>query len=281
MTFVLRALGYSSESDFQWNRAWELTDQLGITAGQYGADSDFLRGDAVVVSRDALSTNVKGTSAALLDSLKSTKPAQEESKPQEEQKPQEEKPTVTDYVFHMSDDAVRAAINDGKANFDTVSTKLEKYTVKASSTGSYYAERVAKVSEVTVLCPRVYLMRQSCMNYLKFKDYAFSDGRAYCDKSEELKYIGIEVHAVEPLYNTSSSFSIGVMQDGKVIESAVSGLDSFPSRGSGWPNFPEYFRTGVVGISQDSIDASKPIQVIVRYITGDEIYYTINLQDYA
>ena len=35
LTFVLRALGYSSDSDFRWDAAWELTNELGITAGVY------------------------------------------------------------------------------------------------------------------------------------------------------------------------------------------------------------------------------------------------------
>ncbi|MBQ9440564.1 MAG: S-layer homology domain-containing protein [Paludibacteraceae bacterium] len=280
LTFVLRALGYSSDSDFKWDKAWELTNQLGITSGQYDAVSDFMRGDAVIISRAALSARVKGTDLTLLDSLKSEKTTQEESKTQEAQKSQDETPAAG-YVFHISDEAVKSAINDGKADFSTVSSKLSKYMVKASSTSSYYAEQVAKESEVTVLCPRAYLMRQSCMKYLEFKEYSFSDGRAYCDKAEEMKYIGIEVHAVETQYSTTSTFSVGVMQDGNIIQSAVSGLDSFPSKGSGWPNFPKYYRAGVVGFSQDSINISKPIQIIVRYITGDEITYTINLQDYV
>lgn len=33
LTFVLKVLGYESGKDFQWNQAWILTDQLGITDG--------------------------------------------------------------------------------------------------------------------------------------------------------------------------------------------------------------------------------------------------------
>lgn len=189
-------------------------------------------------------------------------------------------PATSDYVFYMADDDIRAALNDGKDKVNTVSSKLNKYVVNASSCSTYYAQLVADESEVTVFCPRVYLMRQSCMSYLQFKEYAFADARAYYDKCEELKYIGIEVKAVEQLYKTESSFSIGIMQDGNIIQCAVSGLDSFPSKGSGWPLFPEYYRVGMIGFSQDNIDVSKPIELIIRYITGDEIHYTINLQDY-
>ena len=62
LTFVLRALGYSSEAggDFKWDAAWELTDRLGITAGEYGTASPFDRGDVVRISFKALSAYVKG-----------------------------------------------------------------------------------------------------------------------------------------------------------------------------------------------------------------------------
>ena len=39
LTFVLRAMGYESGTDFQWDKAWELTDTLGITHGEYGPDT--------------------------------------------------------------------------------------------------------------------------------------------------------------------------------------------------------------------------------------------------
>ena len=52
LTFVLRALGYSSAEggDFRWDAAWELTDRLDITKGEYGPDTPFDRGDVVKIS---------------------------------------------------------------------------------------------------------------------------------------------------------------------------------------------------------------------------------------
>lgn len=52
LTFVLRSLGYESGRDFDWSRAWELTDRLGITDGRYNAASSdsFLRADVALVS---------------------------------------------------------------------------------------------------------------------------------------------------------------------------------------------------------------------------------------
>ena len=69
LTFVLRALGYSSDSDFSWNSAWELTDELGITDGEYGATSAFTRGDAVIVSAGALDVKLKDGSKTLLAAI--------------------------------------------------------------------------------------------------------------------------------------------------------------------------------------------------------------------
>ena len=58
LTFVLRALGYVSGTDFAWDSAWTLTDTLGMTSGQYNAKTNgsFLRAAAALVSVFALST---------------------------------------------------------------------------------------------------------------------------------------------------------------------------------------------------------------------------------
>lgn len=67
ITFVLRALGYTSDIDFPSNRAWELSDKLGITAGEYNEQSSFTRGDVAIISRNALSVQLKGTSQRLIE----------------------------------------------------------------------------------------------------------------------------------------------------------------------------------------------------------------------
>lgn len=56
LTFVLRALGYTSGTDFQWDSAWTKSDEIGLTAGQYNASTtSFTRGDMAVISNNALS----------------------------------------------------------------------------------------------------------------------------------------------------------------------------------------------------------------------------------
>ena len=69
LTFVLRALGYSSDDDFAWNAAWELSDELGFTSGEYNSTSNFTRGNAAIVSFDALSAVDKETGKALFEIL--------------------------------------------------------------------------------------------------------------------------------------------------------------------------------------------------------------------
>ena len=70
LTFVLRALGYDSSTDFQWNAAWELTDALGITKGEYNADTAvFTRGDVAQISVSALSANMKGAPFTMAEKL--------------------------------------------------------------------------------------------------------------------------------------------------------------------------------------------------------------------
>ncbi|MDD6188917.1 MAG: S-layer homology domain-containing protein [Clostridiales bacterium] len=50
LTFVLRALGYESDRDFKWDTAWELSDKIGLTEGEYTGEGEFLRGDLAIIS---------------------------------------------------------------------------------------------------------------------------------------------------------------------------------------------------------------------------------------
>lgn len=72
LTFVLRALGYDSSTDFKWNAAWELTDSIGLTNGEYNENNNksFLRSDVVIISNNALGIKQKGTNTKLYDSIK-------------------------------------------------------------------------------------------------------------------------------------------------------------------------------------------------------------------
>lgn len=70
LTFVLRALGYQDGVDFQWNAAWEKTDEIGITKGEYSAkQNEITRGGVAVISDDALEATYKDGSSTLLEAL--------------------------------------------------------------------------------------------------------------------------------------------------------------------------------------------------------------------
>lgn len=75
ITTILRALNYSSETDFQWDQAWELSDKIGLTDGRYKEENnnDFLRADAVIVSAAALDIKLKNSDLTLRDMLFSDK----------------------------------------------------------------------------------------------------------------------------------------------------------------------------------------------------------------
>ena len=72
LTFVLRAMGYISGVHFSWDTAWDYTDGLGMTAGEYHAGNNayFLRGDAVLVSSNGLDAMIAdGSGRTLLEML--------------------------------------------------------------------------------------------------------------------------------------------------------------------------------------------------------------------
>ena len=70
ITFILRALGYSSKTDFAWDCAWEKSDALGITDGGYSANNNaaLTRGDVAMISVSALASGMKD-GGSLLDNL--------------------------------------------------------------------------------------------------------------------------------------------------------------------------------------------------------------------
>jgi hypothetical protein len=70
LTFVLRALGYKDGTDFSWDKAWKLSDEIGLTNGEYSSGSTgFLRGDVVLISAQALQVNQKDGGDTLAEKL--------------------------------------------------------------------------------------------------------------------------------------------------------------------------------------------------------------------
>ena len=67
LTFVLKVLGYEVGTDFQWNKAWELSDKIGLTNGEYNENTtEFLRADLAAISNNALDVRLKGSRTMLL-----------------------------------------------------------------------------------------------------------------------------------------------------------------------------------------------------------------------
>lgn len=69
ITFVLRALGYESGKDFEVATAWELSDKLGITSGQYQNGGTFTRNDVACISVSALPVAQNGSTETLAQKL--------------------------------------------------------------------------------------------------------------------------------------------------------------------------------------------------------------------
>lgn len=68
LTFFLRALGYSSETDFDWYDPYALALQAGMLPD--GANiNEFLRADMVMITKSALTAKMKGTTTTLGEKL--------------------------------------------------------------------------------------------------------------------------------------------------------------------------------------------------------------------
>ena len=70
ITLILRALGYTSGTDFEWDKAWVLSDVIGITDGRYSSSAaEFRRGDVAEISLNALSARHKDSQETLCSML--------------------------------------------------------------------------------------------------------------------------------------------------------------------------------------------------------------------
>jgi len=68
LTFILRALGYSSNSDFAWNEATKFSDSLLLTSGEFIGGRPVTRGEAALIAYRALLQNTSG-GGTLIDTL--------------------------------------------------------------------------------------------------------------------------------------------------------------------------------------------------------------------
>ena len=69
-TMLLRVLGYSdADGDFTWRESLAFADKIGLTHGEYTAQSEFLREDLVLLSYTALTLRMKGSERTLAETL--------------------------------------------------------------------------------------------------------------------------------------------------------------------------------------------------------------------
>ena len=157
LTFVLRALGYKSGVDFSWDKAWELTDKLGLTDGQYNAESGiFVRGDIALISRDVLEQPVKDTDLTLAECIHSETKNSGNNKHNnhktDDNKPGNNKPTddnpgnnhLPAAVISEPDPSVSINTSCGNYNLYTPSSDTFTFTV------SYNGKKVEKITRVSV-----------------------------------------------------------------------------------------------------------------------------------
>lgn len=70
LAFVLRALGYASGIDFQYNAVCDFADKIGLTDGRYNQNTtSFTRGDVAIISYRALNCKLKDTNQTLVRKL--------------------------------------------------------------------------------------------------------------------------------------------------------------------------------------------------------------------
>ena len=66
LTFILKALGYDPNKDFNWENSYLLSDNLGITNGEHNSNSIFTRGDITLISFNSLNKYLKGSQIPLI-----------------------------------------------------------------------------------------------------------------------------------------------------------------------------------------------------------------------
>lgn len=183
------------------------------------------------------------------------------------------------YVFSMSEQDILSAINAGKADYYTVQNRINAYNLKdyIQSESSYF--ELNNVS-VTLITPYSRIVQRSNLSYSGFNELSFATATEIYNEFLKDKLILFEIRGGEYTYSTSSEFSVASFQNGKQLSKATM-TAGFPYRSASWPNAPAYYRVGELGIMQDAIDITQPIQIVVRYLTGDECTYSINLRDFA
>ena len=73
LTLILRALGYSSSTDFSWEESLSFAERIGVLDSQDQFGEPFTRGDACIVCLSALSVSYKDSDESLLSFIQEAK----------------------------------------------------------------------------------------------------------------------------------------------------------------------------------------------------------------
>lgn len=141
ITFVLSALGYETGVDFQWDKSFELSNQLGITNGEYDDASTFTRGDIAIISYNALEAKMKGQDITLLQTLPLSQQPTQPEEPVQQPTPQRIALTVDNIDQYLDFNAEATA---------TVGETLSGQIADGNVTVSSYSRMTAIYEDVTV-----------------------------------------------------------------------------------------------------------------------------------
>ncbi len=130
ITFVLRALGYSSETDFTWSSPWYFAYYIGLCDhGEYREKNNdsFKRGDVAIVSLNALGKAHKVTGESIIDRIYTDLLASEES-------------TVDYFELAKQICSERSSMFSESVDYSTI----KQYAVKDSSISRLFTEAELK-----------------------------------------------------------------------------------------------------------------------------------------
>lgn len=168
LTFQLRAMGYISGVHFAWDTAWEYTDALGITAGEYhaGNNEHFLRGDAVLVSSNGLDAMMAdGSGDTLLETLYARNVITGRPLTSVDHPELDDRESTRDVLYQF----VQEMMAEGEAGGDVIWSDRPHRMKETKGWYSYYAEGFGSKESALVNALRDYLFE--CLD----GDYARSE----------------------------------------------------------------------------------------------------------
>jgi len=175
----------------------------------------------------------------------------------------------SDYIFKLTDDEIRKAIEEGRKGLSHYLKIEEKYMIKPKN-NAY----MARYNKINVNTPYLHIVLTSMFAAREYKPYSFESAKKDYSDSLELRHISLAFLLFENTFNTTSSYAIGFFQNNKQIENvSMLGLrDAFPKRSRYFPNNPSYIRTVIASFPQYLIDTNIPFTIKINHITGEAIY---------